>query len=45
MTSSKGIATCEFHEPYMDWGLTSFGCEPITQEQRNIFSGYSLWFK
>jgi len=42
---SNGITACEFHEPYCDWGLTAFACEPITEEKRGIFANYSMWRK
>lgn len=35
---------CEmFHEPYQQTGATSFATEPITQNQRSLFSKYQLW--
>lgn len=40
-----GIGTFEFHEPYMNWGLTSFATKPITQDQRKLFAKFQLWRK
>lgn len=40
--TAAGINTAEFHEPYMDWGLTAISCN-ITQEQRHLFKNLQLW--
>lgn len=42
---SNGIVVCEFHEPYGNWGLTAFASEPVPEDKRNLFKGYSLWRK
>ena len=42
---SQGLSTYEFHEPYQDWGLTAFACEPIPDHLRKAFSNYQLWRK
>ena len=42
---SHGLKTFEFHEPYQNWGLTSFACEPIPEEKRHLFSNFQLWRK
>ncbi len=41
----QGIKTFEFHEPYQDWGLTSFATESLPQAQRHHFSQFNLWRK
>jgi hypothetical protein len=43
--SELGIKTFEFHEPYCEWGLTAFACEPITHRQRKMFKHFNLWRK
>lgn len=40
---SKGIRCIDFHEPDWDYGLTAFGSEPVTLEQRKIFRNWKLW--
>lgn len=40
--NSVGIKTAEFHEPYMNWGLTAISCN-ITEEQRHLFKQLKLW--
>jgi hypothetical protein len=40
-----GINTYEFHEPYQNWGLTAFACEPIPASKREAFSNFQLWRK
>lgn len=39
---AKGIPTSEFHEPYMNWGLTSISCL-LTEDQRHMLSDLKLW--
>lgn len=41
--SSIGFRVFEFHEPYMDWGLTAFAVEPITTKHRHLFKHLKLW--
>lgn len=38
-----GIGTVLFWEPDWDYGWTSFGTEPLTQEQRIHMKGFQLW--
>jgi hypothetical protein len=38
----QGIQTAEFHEPYMDWGLTAISCL-LTEEQRHHLKHLQLW--
>lgn len=40
--NDAGIYTAEFHEPYMDWGLTAISCL-LTEEQRKHLSHLQLW--
>ena len=40
---SKGIKLLPFYEPDWDYGLTAFGTEPLTQEQRVSLKRYQLW--
>ncbi len=42
---SLGIETYSFYEPFDDIGLTAFATQPVTQEQRHLFSHYPLWGK
>jgi hypothetical protein len=42
-TIEHGIACEGFFEPDWDYGLTSFGTEPVTADQRKIFKKYKLW--
>lgn len=42
---AAGLRTFPFHEPYQDWGLTAFACEPIPQDKRALFKGFNLWRK
>ena len=37
-----GIPTAEFHEPYMNWGLTAISCL-LTEEQRHHLKSLQLW--
>ena len=37
-----GIVTSEFHESYMDWGLTAIACQ-LNEEQRHHLKGLQLW--
>lgn len=39
---ANGICTSEFHEPYMEWGLTAIACN-LTEDQRHLLSGLPLW--
>ena len=39
----KGIKFVPFYEPSWDYGLTAFGTEPLTQEQRVLLKRYQLW--
>lgn len=39
----KGIKFIPFYEPSWDYGLTAFGTEPLTQEQRVLLKRYQLW--
>ena len=32
-----------FYESYLDWGLTAFAINGITQDKRYLFKGYDLW--
>lgn len=32
-----------FYESYLDWGLTAFAINGITQENRHLFKEYKLW--
>lgn len=41
--SDCGIKTEIFFEPSWDYGNTSFGTEPILNEQRHFLKGYQLW--
>lgn len=43
--ASRGIQTFQFHEPYQDWGLTAFACEPIPEHNRRLFKDFQLWRK
>lgn len=43
--AQAGLKLYEFHEPYQDWGLTAFACEPIPQDKRALFKGFNLWRK
>jgi len=37
-----GHSTAEFHEPYMDWGLTAIStC--LSEEHRSLLKGFQLW--
>lgn len=36
------IPTSEFHEPYLDWGLTSISC-CLNEDQRHLLKGLQLW--
>lgn len=38
-----GIKTIPFFEPDWDYGFTSFGTEPLSDEQRTIVRKYQLW--
>lgn len=40
---TKGIKTISFFEPSWDYGLTAFGTEPLTQDQRILLRRYQLW--
>lgn len=40
---SKGIKFVPFYEPSWEYGLTAFGTEPLTQEQRVLLKRYQLW--
>lgn len=40
---SKGIRVVPFYEPSWEYGLTAFGTEPLTQEQRVLLKRYQLW--
>ena len=39
----KGIKFVPFYEPDWDYGLTAFGTEPLTQDQRILLKRYQLW--
>lgn len=39
---AAGIKTCEFHEPYKNWGLTAISCL-LTEDQRHLLSDLPLW--
>ena len=39
----KDIKFVPFYEPSWDYGLTAFGTEPLTQEQRVLLKRYQLW--
>ena len=39
---AAGIKTAEFHEPYLDWGLTAISCI-LTEDQRHLLKGLRLW--
>ena len=39
----KGIRVVPFYEPSWEYGLTAFGTEPLTQEQRVLLKRYQLW--
>lgn len=39
----SGIKTEMFFEPSWDYGNTSFGTEPISEDRRHFFKGYQLW--
>ena len=39
----KDIKFVSFYEPSWDYGLTAFGTEPLTQEQRVLLKRYQLW--
>jgi len=39
---AQNINTAEFHEPYMDWGLTAIACV-LTEENRHHLKGLKLW--
>lgn len=38
-----GIKTIMFWEPSWDYGETSFGTNPIAEENRHIFRRFQLW--
>jgi hypothetical protein len=38
-----GIKTVAFWEPDWDYGWTSFGTEPLDEEQRTLLKRYQLW--
>lgn len=40
--NDAGIKTAEFHEPYMDWGLTAISCL-LTEDLRHHLKGLQLW--
>lgn len=40
---SKDIKLIPFYEPSWDMGLSAFGTEPLTQEQRVLLKRYQLW--
>lgn len=40
---SKDIKLITFFEPSWDMGLSAFGTEPLTQEQRVLLKRYQLW--
>lgn len=40
--NDAGIRTAEFHEPYLDWGLTAISCI-LTEDQRHLTKGLQLW--
>lgn len=40
---AKGIKLIPFEEPSWDYGLTAFGTEPLTQEERVLLKRYQLW--
>lgn len=39
----NNIELIEFHEPDWDYGLTTFGTQPLNQDQRQIMRRYQLW--
>ena len=39
----KGIKFVPFYEPSWEYGLTAFGTEPLTQDQRILLKRYQLW--
>lgn len=39
----NGIGLIDFHEPDWDYGFTTFGTEPLTQDKRLIMRRYQLW--
>lgn len=39
----NGIKAEMFFEPSWDYGNTSFGTEPIGEENRHFFKRYQLW--
>lgn len=38
-----GIKTVAFWEPDWDYGLTSFGTEPLSEDMRHHLRRYQLW--
>lgn len=38
----QGHRTAEFHEPYLDWGLTAVSVL-LTEEDRHLLKGFQLW--
>lgn len=43
--SSCGFKTFPFNEPYADWGITAFACEPVSEDDRASFKQFKLWRK
>jgi len=41
--NNSGILSYRFFEPDDDMGYTSLTTEPVTDEQRKLFSNYRLW--
>lgn len=43
IVEKAGIKTVAFFEPDWDYGFTSFGTEPITQDMRHHLRKFRLW--
>lgn len=41
--NENGVETEPFWEPSWDYGLTSFGTRPLTENERHIMRRYQLW--